>query len=55
MSNSHDEIKNLLRASRNLLSNGVSLQENIEIKKQYGIILEQGSTGDISKKIDNST
>lgn len=52
MSNSHDEIKNLLRASRNLLSNGVSLQENIEIKKQYGIILEQGSTGDISKKID---
>jgi hypothetical protein len=52
MSNSHDEIKNLLRASRNLLSNGVSLQENIEIKKQYGIILEQGSTGDITKKID---
>jgi hypothetical protein len=52
MSNSHDEIKNLLRASRNLLSNGISLQENIEIKKQYGIILEQGSTGDITKKID---
>jgi hypothetical protein len=42
MNNSHDEIKNLLKASRKMLSGKNSLNETIEIKKQYGILNEQG-------------
>lgn len=42
MTNKHDEIKNLLKASRNMLSSNKNLQESLEIKKQYGIISEQG-------------
>jgi hypothetical protein len=42
MNNSHDEIKNLLTASRKLLSGKKHVQEIVEIKKQYGIIVEQG-------------
>jgi hypothetical protein len=41
MNNSHDEIKKLLRASRNLLSNENTIVESWDIKKQYGIIKEQ--------------
>jgi hypothetical protein len=55
MSNRHDEIKNLIRASRNMLSSKNSLYETDEIKKQYNIILEQGivpTSGDITRKID---
>lgn len=55
MNNSHDEIKKLLKASRNLLTNKTSVQENYEIKKQYGILTEQDtdlSSGDITKKIN---
>jgi len=53
MNNSHDEIKRLLKASRNLLDNGNSLFENNDIKKQYGIITEQEyETADITKKIN---
>jgi hypothetical protein len=55
MSNRHDEIKNLIKASRNMLSSKNSLNETYEIKKQYNIILEQGvipTSGDITKKID---
>ena len=44
MSNSHDEIKSLLKASRTLLSSKESLNENIEIKRQYGIIKEDNGT-----------
>ena len=41
MSNSHDEIKKLLRASQDML-NTETINENInEIRKQYGIINEQ--------------
>jgi hypothetical protein len=53
MNNSHDEIKNLLKASRNMLSNSNSLQESQRIKKQYGILTEQDvnmTSGDITKK-----
>ena len=53
MSNSHDEIKNLLKASRNMLSKPNSISESISIKKQYGILTEQDSdmiSGDITKK-----
>lgn len=55
MNNSHDEIKNLLKASRNLFSNQSSLQESIEIKKRYGMLLEQDmepTYGDITQKIN---
>jgi len=54
----HDEIKNLLKASRTLLSGKNSLNETIEIKKQYGILNEQGmqsmnlGTNNVTKKID---
>jgi hypothetical protein len=54
--NKHDEIKKLLRASRNLLSDNNRIQEDFEIKKQYGLISEQevdiNSGGNITKKID---
>jgi|688.fasta_scaffold257500_2 hypothetical protein len=55
MSNRHDEIKNLIKASRDMLSSRNSLSETYEIKKQYNIILEQGvipTSGDITKKIN---
>ena len=38
MNNSHDEIKNLLKASRKLLNNETI---NEDIRKQYGILTEQ--------------
>ena len=41
----HDEIKNLLKASRTLLSGKNYLSETVEIKKQYGILNEQGMQG----------
>lgn len=55
MSNSHDEIKNLLRASRTMLSSPKSLEESIRIKKQYGMLNEQDvnmTSGDITKKLN---
>lgn len=55
MNNSHDEIKNLLKASRNMLSSTNSLQESQQIKKQYGILTEQDvnmTSGDITKKLN---
>lgn len=44
MSNSHDEIKKLLKASQLMLKKNLVNEEN-EIKKQYGIINEQISDG----------
>jgi hypothetical protein len=43
MNNSHDEIKKLLNASRKMLSTKESVQESFEIKKKYGLILEDES------------
>jgi hypothetical protein len=40
MNNKHDEIKDLLKASRKMLSNNF-INETIEIRKKYGIISEQ--------------
>lgn len=40
MNNSHDEIKKLLKASRNLFETKESLNEAFNIKKQYGILTE---------------
>ena len=55
MNNSHDEIRNLLKASRNLLSNSTINEDINKIKKQYGILTEQGldlTSGDVTKKIN---
>ncbi len=55
MNNSHDEIKKLLKASREMLSTPQSIQESGRIKRAYGIITEQGvnlTSGDITNKIN---
>jgi len=39
--NRYDEIKNLLKASRGVLTNKIDEQVELNIKKTYGIILEQ--------------
>ena len=55
MNNSHDEIKKLLKASREMLSTPQSIQESSRIKKSYGILTEQGvnlTSGDVTDKIN---
>jgi hypothetical protein len=55
MNNSHDEIKNLLKASRNMLSNNRINEQISDIKNKYGIITEQGAnltSDDISKPMN---
>ena len=52
MNNSHDEIKNLLKASRKLLNNETI---NEDIRKQYGILTEQGvdmTNDNVNKKLN---
>jgi hypothetical protein len=54
MSNSHDEIKNLLKASRNLLTNNTVNEDYNRIKTQYGIINEQvGTRFNVGKSIED--
>ena len=55
MNNSHDEIRNLLNASRKMLSNSLVNEDIDSIRQQYNIITEQESdvsSGDITKKYD---
>lgn len=55
MSNSHDEIKQLLKASRTLLSNE-KLNEDINtIRKQYTLLTEDNTTSklDLSKSVED--
>jgi len=55
MNNSYDEIRKLLKASRDMLNNSTINEEYNQIKNQYGIITEQGldlTSGDITKKIN---
>jgi hypothetical protein len=55
MSNSHDEIKQLLKASRTLLSNE-KLNEDINtIRKQYTLLTEDDTTSklDLSKSVED--
>ena len=50
MSNSHDEIKQLLNASRRLLGNN---DINEDIRRQYSLLTEQdGADNDVTKKYD---
>jgi hypothetical protein len=48
MKNKHDEIKDLLKASRNLLTNSLVKEDTERIKNSYGMITEE----DITKKYD---
>jgi hypothetical protein len=51
----HDEIKQLLKAAKNMLSNDDTISESLDIRKQYNLITEQGvvpTSGNITKKID---
>jgi hypothetical protein len=48
MKNKHDEIKDLLKASRNLLTNSLVKEDTERIKNSYGMLNEQ----DITKKYD---
>jgi len=43
MNNSHEEIKKLLNVSRTILSGKKGLQESNNIRKQYGLLTEQGA------------
>ena len=54
MSNSHDEIKKLLKASRTLLA-GNQINESDDIRRKYSMLTEQGiniASSDPAKKID---
>ena len=48
MKNKHDEIKDLLKASRNLLSNTLVKEDTNRIRNSYGMLTEQ----DVTKKYD---
>jgi hypothetical protein len=57
MNNNYDEIKQLLRASRDMLSSSIVSEDNRAIRDKYGIILEQDvdlTGGNITKKINVS-
>jgi hypothetical protein len=47
--NNYEEIRNLLKASRTMLGGEKMVKESFEIKKRYGLILEQPET---EEKID---
>jgi hypothetical protein len=56
MSNSHDEIKQLLKASRTLLSNDKINEDYKNIRGKYDILTEQSNVGqryDVSKSIED--
>ena len=42
--NNYEEIRNLLKASRTMLGGEKMVKESFEIKKRYGLILEQQET-----------
>lgn len=55
MSNTHDEIKRLLKVTRNALSKSTTIHENERIRKIYGVINEQNSymtSGNVTDKIN---
>ena len=54
MNNKHDEIKNLIRASRKMLSTN-SINEDIsKIKTKYGILKEQTEDTEIESEVEDS-
>ena len=56
MKNKHDEIKNLLKASRNMLSNSLVKEDTDRIKNVYGMLNEQDiiKRYDVAKSVDDS-
>lgn len=55
MNNKHDEIKRLLKASRNMLSNTTLTEQTNEIKKKYGLITEQSEDDEYETYQDSET
>lgn len=62
MNNSHDEIKNLIKASKKMLKNQNSIKEEFDIKMRHGLLVEQEldltddnvlKKQDISKNVDD--
>ena len=43
--NRHDEIKNLIEASKKLLNKNLITEDINRIRKNHGLILEQGERG----------
>jgi hypothetical protein len=56
MKNKHDEIKNLLKASRNMLSNSLVKEDTNRIKSVYGMLNEEDITKryDVAKSVDDT-
>jgi len=54
MNNKHDEIKNLLKATRNMLSNETIKEERLEIRKKYNLLLEQDDETESEKDTLNA-
>ena len=52
MNNSHDEIKKFLGLSRKMLSTKESLIESLDIKKQYGLLIEEEDGNSVIQKIN---
>lgn len=53
--NNYEEIKNLLKASRSLIGGEKMIKESFEIKKRYGLILEQPETDEKIETPNNIT
>lgn len=51
MNNSHDEIKELLKASRKLLTNNITEQNLLDIKKSHGLVTEQSSSLGVGNQV----
>ena len=56
MKNKHDEIKDLLKASRNLLTNSLVKEETERIKQTYGMLTEDDTTKkyDVAKSVSDT-
>jgi hypothetical protein len=55
MKNTHDEIKQLLKASREMLTNPTISEDYKQIRSKYGIITEQGvdlTNDNVTKKVN---
>jgi len=53
--NNYEEIRNLLKASRSLIGGERMIKESTEIKKKYGLIVEQSEIEDNIDEPDNIT
>ena len=57
MKNTHDEIKDLLKASRNMLTNPLMKESTERIRESYGMLNEQSDNGgqlDVAKSVSDT-